>query len=184
MKKIWEIYTLRENNVYLNGEEEEHDKLDPFLFAGESLKDVWDSSFELDFDEERSTAESSDVPRYAGYFFVVNEKALKVFMKMASDDLECLDFKCGCGKYVILNLLGDVDCLDMEKSEYKVYKGTPDIIQTYKKLCFRYEALQGKHLFRVRHCDYFIWMCSDEFKQAIEEAKITGIGFKEIPQGE
>lgn len=184
MNKIWELYTQRENNLYFTATEKESEKLDPFLFGGESLKDVWDPSFELKYDKERSTKEISDVPRYSGYFFIVNEKALDVFMKMASEDLECLDFKCECGKYVILNLLGSVDCLDLEKSEYKVYKGAPNIIQTYKKLCFKQEALQGKHLFRVRHCDHFIWMCSDEFKQAMEEAQITGIEFKEIPQVE
>jgi hypothetical protein len=101
-------------------------------------------------------------------------------MEIVPDKIECLDFilRDATEKYTVVNPIDIVDCVDMEKSEYKVYKGDHNKIQFFKKVCLKKEALQGKDFFRVARCDSWVFLCSDRFKNAIEKAGITGILFE------
>lgn len=174
--KVWEIYTVRDNNLYLTGNEEELEKLFPYYFDGEVIGNQWDSSLELYIEQNEDI--ETDVPMFSDSYFIVNDKALQLFVKLAGEEIECLDFICKYEKYVIINPIDVVDCLDLEKSEYKVYKGNPNTIQSYKRLCFKSEKLIGKNLFRIQHCDGCLLACSNELKESIEEKQIKGLGFK------
>lgn len=174
---IWKIDTRQDENVFLECEEKEWEKLDKFA-SGDSMAKEWDSTLEMRLNKKKTNIEYSDALRHAASYFVMSEKALNVFNNYASGVIECLDFIYSEGNYVIVNPTEFVDCLDMKKSEYKVFKGDSNTIQSYKKLIFRKEALAGKHLFRICHMHKSIMACSDEFKVAIEEAQLIGFKFE------
>ncbi len=142
------------------------------------MADEWDTTLDLRRNQKKTNIEYSDALCHAASYFVLSERATDLFKKYASDVIECLDFKCSEGNYIIVNPIEFVDCLDMEKSQYKVFKGNKDKIQFFKKLCFRKGSLEGKHLFRIYHMHESIMACSDEFKAAIEEAQLIGFQFE------
>ncbi len=110
----------------------------------------------------------------------MSERALKIFQSFAGDTIECLPFQCKQKGYLIVNPIEFVDCLDMERSEYKVSKGAPDKILSYTKLSFVRDDLAGKHLFRIKHMHESVMACSDEFKAALESAGMIGFQFKKL----
>ncbi len=176
---VWQISTRRDENIILAAKEKEYKKLDGFL-CGEAMADRWNPTLSLYIDEKRSKLANSDALSFDAAYFVLSKRALKIFQDYASDTIECLPFQCKQEGYIIANPLEYVDCLDMERSEYKVYKGAPDIIQFYTKLCFVKGDLEGKHLFRIKHMDEFLVACSDAFKEALECAGMIGFEFKKL----
>lgn len=176
---IWQISTRRDENIVLTAKEKEYKKLDCFS-CGEAMADRWNPTLSLYVDEKRSKLAYSDALGFDAAYFVLSERALKIFQDYASDTIECLPFQCKQEGYIIVNPLEYVDCLDMERSEYKVYKGAPDIIQFYTKLCFVKGELVGKHLFRIKHMDESLVACSDAFKEALESAGMIGFEFKKL----
>lgn len=174
---VWKIDTRQDENVFLECDEEEWEKLEHFA-SGDSMKDEWDSTLNLRRNKKKTNIEYSDALRHAASYFVLSERATELFKKYAQDVIECLEFKCSEGKYEIVNPIEFVDCLDMEKSQYKVFKGDKNTIQSYKQLCLKKEALEGKNLFRIYHLHKSIMACSDEFKSAIEAAQLIGFKFE------
>jgi len=174
---IWRIDTRQDENVFLESDEKEWEKIEKFA-SGDSMASEWDATLDLRRNKKKTNIEYSDALFYAASYFVLSERATNLFMQYASDAIECLDFKCSEGNYVIVNPIEFVDCVDMEKSQYKVFKGNKEKIQFYKKLCFRKDPLSGKHLFRICHMHESIMACSDEFKTAIEEAQLIGFKFE------
>lgn len=176
---IWQISTRQDENIILTAKEKEFKKLDCFL-CGESMSDRWNPTLNLYVDEKRTNVAYSDALSFAAAYFVLSERALKIFQDFAEDMIECLTFQCKQEGYLIVNPLEFVDCLDMERSEYKVYKGAPNKIQFYTKLCFVKGDLEGKHLFRIKHMDECLMACSDAFKEALESAGMIGFQFKKL----
>lgn len=176
---IWQISTRRNENIRLTAKEKEYKKLDCFL-CGEAMADRWNPTLKLFIDEKETKITYSDALCFDASYFVLSERALNIFQDYASDTIECLPFQCKQEGYIIVNPLEYVDCLDMERSEYKVYKGAPDIIQFYTKLCFVKGDLEGKHLFRIKHMDEYLVACSDAFKEAVESAGMIGFEFKKL----
>lgn len=176
--KIWKVNKDKINNIWLLTEDEEDYKINSFLIEGERMIDEWDSSLELYV--YKKTTDYSDLPFFQDDLFVVNEKALSVFMEIVPNEIECLDFilRDATEKYKIVNPIDVVDCVDMEKSEYKVYKGNHNKIQFFKKICLKKEMLQDKHFFRVARCDSCLFLCSDKFKTAVENSGIKGLYFE------
>ncbi len=176
---VWEIMTRQDENIFLTAKEKEHKKLNHFL-CGEPMSDRWDPTLSLYVNEKKSNVEYSDALSFDASYFVLSERALKIFQDFAGDTIECLPFQCKQQGYLIVNPIEFVDCLDMERSEYKVYKGAPDKILSYTKLSFVRDDLAGKHLFRIKHMHESVMACSDEFKTALESAGMIGFQFKKL----
>ena len=143
---VWKISTKKDENIILNTTERESRKLDDFL-SGESMAKNWDPTLRIYVDEKTSNVEYLDALCFDMSYFVLSEKAMELFLDFAKDTIECLPFQFDKEGYMIVNPLEVVDCLDMERSDYKVYKGAKDTIQFYKKLYFVKGDLEGKHLF-------------------------------------
>lgn len=176
---IWKIYTKKERNLELTADEEEYDKLSDFLFEGEKLKDVW---IPINvYAKYKGTDEiDTDVPMMGDSYFIVNDFALKIFWEIASDELECLDIIYPGKKYTLVNIINVLECLDLEESVYKTYKGDKRRIQKMDKYCFLPKLLQSKNLFKIKNMDGNIMFCSDKLKEALELGGIKGIGFEHI----
>lgn len=174
--KYWEIYTTKES-IELSGDEKELDKLMAYSFGyGESVASEWDSTLEL-YVEDGSIYDA-DAFSFSSSFFIINEKAKKLFDKLAKDDVEYLEFVCKDGNLVIANPITLIDCINMETSKYKVYKEDKDRIQFYEKINFKDGIIGNKNLFRARHLENSVIICSGLFKETIEKNNIKGLGFK------
>lgn len=117
---------------------------------------------------------------FATSFFLVNEKMLKLLFQYAQGTFEVLNINCIDGNYVLINILDTYDCIDMEQSIYKVWKGAKDEIKSYEKLYLIKDRIKGKNLFRAKHTSESFFLCSDEMKRAIEMQKIVGLNFEFI----
>lgn len=180
--KFWEIYIAKESTE-LSAEEEEYDKLMNFSFGyGEAVVNKWDSSLEL-YVEEGSIYDS-DVFIFSNSFFVINKKAKYIFDSLAKKDVEYLDIKCKDGELVIANPITIIDCINMETSKYKVYKGDKDSIQFFDRIDFKNGVIGNVNLFIAKHLENNIIICSNLFKEAIEKNNIRGFGFKYINECE
>ncbi len=69
------------------------------------------------------------------YFIIQKDaKVMKIFDSYVKDGLEYLNFKCDVKNLIIAYPIINIDCIDMERSKYKVYKGDKDRIQRFDKL--------------------------------------------------
>lgn len=180
--RFWEIHTAKENPE-LGWEEKEYDKLMNYSFGyGESHADKWDSTLELYVEE--GSIDDSDVFRFGSAFFVINKKAKEIFDLLAKEDVEYLDLICKDGNLVIVNPITIIDCINMEKSKYKVYKGDKDLIQFFDKLYFKDGVIGDANLFIARHLENNVFICSELFKETIEKNNIRGFWFKYLAECE
>lgn len=176
---IWRIYVRKEKNIELTAEEEEYDKLSDFLFEGESIKNVWIPLNVYEKYKENDQI-ATDVPRFGDSYFIVNDLALKVFLEIAADEIECLDINYSGKKYTLINIIDTIDCLDLEKSTYKTYKGDKSRIQKVDNYCFLPDLLDSKNLFKIKNMDCNFMFCSDKLKEALELNNINGLEFDHI----
>jgi hypothetical protein len=105
---------------------------------------------------------------------------LDILFQYAEGTFEILDINCIDGDYVLVNIIEKIDCIDMEKSIYKVWKGAKDEIRSYEKLYLIKDEIKGRNLFRTKHTSESFFLCSDEMKRAIEEQGIVGLNFEFI----
>jgi hypothetical protein len=112
---------------------------------------VWDSLFTICIDDKEKNIDYSDVPMIVPMFFVVNEKMLNFLYEIADGAFEVLEINCLDGDYILVNITDKLDCIDMERSIYKVWKGAPDEIKSYEKFYLMKDKLVGKNLFRAKH---------------------------------
>lgn len=180
--KFWEIFITKES-TRLSAEEEECDKLMNYSFGyGESVANEWDPTLELYVEE--GSIEDSDVFKFSNAFFVINQKSKIVFDLLAKENVEYLDIRCKDGKLVIVNPITIVDCINMETSKYKVYKGDKDSIQFFDRIDLKNGVIGNVNLFIAKHLENNVIICSNLFKEAIEKNNIRGFGFKYINECE
>ena len=180
--KFWEIFITKESAM-LFAAEEECEKMMDFIFGyGESFVNEWDSTLEVYVKE--GSIYDSDVFRFSSTFFVINNKAKKIFDLFVKKDIEYLDINCKDGELVIANPITVIDCINMEASKYKVYKGNKDLIQFFDRIDFKNGVIGNVNLFIAKHLENNIIICSNLFKEAIEKNNIRGFGFKYINECE
>lgn len=122
----WRIYISRDNTYDIYIKEKEFEKLNSFLLLGESVIDRWDPSVELYF--KKGGIDDSDVFLFNEDFFIIQKdaKVMKIFDSYVKEGLEYLNFKCDVKNLIIAYPIINIDCIDMERSKYKVYKGDKD----------------------------------------------------------
>lgn len=129
---------------------------------------------------KKNNIEYTDVPMFSARFFLVNKKMLNLLLEYAKDEFEILETNCLDGDYVIVNVIDKIDCIDMDNSIYKVWKGDKNEIRSYDKLYLKKDELCGKHLFRAKHTTNAFFVCSDILKIEIENRGIIGLKFEFI----
>ena len=113
--------------------------------------------------------------------FVINKKVKELCEDLKLTNVECLpvelwdhtDSKVD-GEFFILNVLGCIDAIDMEKSEYRMGRIIKTQISRIKNLVLDVEAIpKDLNIFRptTKFDEFFV---SDAFKAALEDAGITG----------
>lgn len=180
--KFWSIDMSKECTK-LGGAEKEYDKLMNYSFGyGVSNADKWDPTLEVYVKEGNIV--DSDVYRFSSAFFVINKKAKGVFDLLAKEDIEYLDLICKDANLVIVNPIRVIDCINMDTSKYKVYKGDKDSIQFFEKIYFKDGVIGDANLFIARHLENNVIICSDLLKETIEKNNIRGFCFQYLDECE
>lgn len=105
--------------------------------------------------------------------FAVDARAAEVLQPFLTDICELLPIKYCRQPYWILYVHKTADCLDIERTVFHSLEKTPrDVLIA----AFDRERLPKQPIFRVtRGFDYYV---TDEFKDVIERAKLTGVRFQ------
>lgn len=112
---------------------------------------------------------------------LANKRALELLSNLCPDDFQaiptvlkmpdCREIE----EYHLINILYKVDSIDHEESIL-----LPERYRTewskYDKYYHRRNSIEERHYLAI---DDFVFFCSDDFRKAVKEAKLTGLTFKE-----
>lgn len=121
-------------------------------------------------------------------FPVVSARFEAILRELEPDHLEfhpidLIDTRCSDTDrtYCFVNVLDPVSCLDWERSEVRTMSVAPNVILGIEKLVIKEDALVGRHICRMAEFKTLL-LVSSTLRQRIEEAGLTGIGFKDIAE--
>ena len=107
---------------------------------------------------------------------VLDRTAVDVLRDLLDDNAEILPLDCEYAELYAINVTNIVDCIDYEKSEYKVFENSGKIMWIHRH-AFKEEKVKMQHLFKIpdmkRGCPYV----SDEFRNRVLEAGLTAFRF-------
>lgn len=157
-------------------EESDWEYFNQYEYDGHSLKSEWRL---MEVEIEKSKKELGDIPGLGADYIVVNDKALKAIVDVAKNFIEILPLKCKEETYNLINILRVVDCLDLEKTKYKLFKAC-DEIQSIQKYSLKKEMVENEVIFKMdKYITGYIFV-TDIFKKTIEENNISGLKFTKI----
>ena len=122
-----------------------------------------------------------DFPRLSGYVPVLSDRALKALANLLDDFVEVLPLDLDDNRFGgvhALHLLRVIDCLDPDKSEVERFDdGT---ILDIWKYALRDDVIAGAPMFRIRGYEFSHCYVSDDFRKAVEAAKLEGLIFRKL----
>jgi hypothetical protein len=80
--------------------------------------------------------------------------------------------------YFVANIIGLVDCIDMQRSKLTMRAAMPDKIRDINELHIDEGRARGHDLFRLDR-QFTIILVSERLKKALERAKLIGVDFVE-----
>jgi len=110
---------------------------------------------------------------------LVSLRGRKKIETLIANRVEFLPFETPVGPYYGLHVRY-VDCLDIERAEVLRYKSSGRVMEV-TKYAFRWERLEGIHIFRLPELGTSRLFVSDEFKRKVEENGLTGLLFYPVP---
>lgn len=120
-------------------------------------------------------------------WFIVSKK-FKDLIKKIEEDVQFLPvnvvdfeskYKIENDEYFVANVLGIVDALNLENSDYSVMDLDGEKIYSVRKYAVSEDKINNKNLFKLRGDEIPLFV-SETFKQLVEESNITGCEFLEI----
>jgi len=117
-----------------------------------------------------------DAPGFYSHIPILSEKALKQLVALIQDEVEILPTIFDEGNFFIINILGVLDCIDYDKSEYKTFSSGR--IMRFEKFEFIEKAIQNKHIFRLKDLPLSYPYVSDQFKNIVEKNNLQGFKFE------
>lgn len=120
-------------------------------------------------------------------WFIVSKKLKDIIKKVGGDvqflSVNVVDFesrsKIENDEYFVANVLGIVDALNLENSDYSVMDLDGEKIYSVRKYAVTEDEINKKSLFKLKRDEIPLFV-SETFKQLVEESKITGCEFLEI----
>jgi len=109
----------------------------------------------------------------------MSERAKACLEDLVSGQIEFLPVETPIGRYYCMHVRY-VDCLDIERAEVLRYKSSGRVMEV-TKYAFRWERLEGIHIFRLPELGTSRLFVSDEFKRKVEENGLTGLLFYPVP---
>ncbi|WP_299769049.1 DUF1629 domain-containing protein [uncultured Dokdonia sp.] len=148
--------------------------------TGTSLKSIIKNPSDLIFKTKYNNL--TDYPASEFGFKVISQKMKNVFEKFIDNEVEFFEVEFEGNKkidekYFLMNFLNLQSAMDYDKSDFlQISNG--EIIEI-DKMVVDYTKLENQIAFRLKEVEHVL-VINDELRQAIEEANITGIKFKEL----
>lgn len=111
----------------------------------------------------------------------LNERARRLVEPLVTKQVEFLPLITPVGPYYEMNIQR-LDCLDVQNSVVKRFEDGR--IMRVIKYAFWWDRLEGQHIFWIQGLGKTPTLVSSEFKQLVEENKLTGLKFFSIPLAE
>jgi hypothetical protein len=120
-------------------------------------------------------------------WFIVSKKFQDLIKRIEADvqflPVNVVDFESKYqiekDEYFIANVLGMVDALNLENSDYSVMDLDGKKIYSVRKYAVAEDKINNKNLFKLKEDEIPLFV-SETFKQLVEESSITGCEFLEI----
>lgn len=133
-------------------------KRSPRLTAGVPLKGSYPDNAIFYMDEDHTGMKLADFIANHLRYLIVSDKVKAILEKEAITNIEYLPVsiydqkkRCASSDYYIANILGSIDCLDHEKSEYDRSLIVPEKIQAFYKVALLEEKIpEDEKLFRLK----------------------------------
>lgn len=174
---IWEILNnYKEYKEIVCSTEKDWIKLLDYGFDGHSIKSEWS---EVEVDIQENSAKLGDILGLGADFLVVNNRALKIILDIAKESVEVLPLKCNRMDLYIINILDVVDCLNIQKSKFKLYKAC-DEIQSIEEYELDKKKIGDSVLFKIDKIISGHMYATDYFKEMLEKENIQGLKFVKV----
>ncbi len=121
--------------------------------------------------------EFSNTPGLSSHIPVFDEEAIDILSDLLDGHAEILPLDCQDGEFYAINITKVLDCIDYDKSEYKMFRDGKRIMR-FKKYEFKEEMVKGKHIFKIVDEPLRRPFVSDEFRQRIIDNQLTGFVFE------
>lgn len=173
--RIWKLYF----------EADKYDNLDTFdemtleeinSFDGRSKKDNWKAIRVVRLEPEKGL-KLSDAPAFEYHMPIFNKKSVDVLHQYLVGTAEVLPLENDEDDFYFINVIKILDCINYEKSEYKTFKNSNRIMR-FKKYSFDEEKIGDINLFKIMDEPLGNPFVTDEFRNAVLEAGLTGFKFK------
>ena len=136
--------------------------------------------YEGELDEEDIEV-AKPIPDFINGFInmACSQRAKEVIEPLVGEEVEFLPLRTEVGPYWEMNL-PRISCLDEARAEVKRFPSSGRIMEVVR-FAFRWEAMEGHHLFWVRETGMMYTLASEAFRRLVEEHGLTGLVFEEIP---
>ncbi len=119
----------------------------------------------------------SNTPGLSSHIPVFDKKTVEILADLLNNHAEILPLDCQDGEFYAINITKVLDCIDYEKSEYKMFRDGKRIMR-FKSYVFKKEVVKDKHIFKIIDEPLRKPFVSDEFRQRIIEHQLTGFDFR------
>lgn len=153
--------------------------------SGQALGADWTTFrvklFEYESEESQEEKPIGDFPSFAGIVpLFISALALKILHPLIKNNVEVLNVLTDIGTFYALNVF-TCNCLDQTKSVFVRFDDGG--IMRVERYAFRPGSLEGKHIFRIPE----VWsntFVDEAFKQTVEENRLEGLVFYQVPMVE
>ena len=145
-------------------------------FDGRSQKDKWEIPEVIRLEPEKGLM-LSDAPGFYSHIPVFNGKAIDVLKKYLDQTSEILPLKNNEDKFYAVNIVKVLDCINYDKSEFKMFKDGKRIMR-FKKYSFFVEIIDDNDIFKIIDEPLGNPFVTDNFRNAVLENGLTGFNFK------
>ncbi len=184
---IWEHFTNGSTKFFDCGIEEFEGWLDICWFTGEKI-DQKKLPNPIIYNTD-SSMNPEDFPLHSDSSFLVSDKILNILKALEIVGFDYYPAKIIKSKkkiynnYYVLNILNVLDCLDKEKSKFKIKEFGPAKVYMFKKISFSEDKIpKDVKIFRINEStNVFI---NQEIRDAFINAVVTGAEFIPIEKGQ
>ena len=115
---------------------------------------------------------------YSGYLFsAMTKRAVNILLPLMKENVEVLPLKCEYGEYYLINIITVLNCIDYEHAKYKMFSDQKRIMR-FETYSFFEDKINQTHIFKIIDEPVRKPFVSDTFKNAVEEAGLTGFRFE------
>ncbi|MEL7657125.1 MAG: DUF1629 domain-containing protein, partial [Bacillota bacterium] len=147
-------------------------------FDGSSKKVYWVNPEVVRLEPEKKLP-LSDAPGLYAHLPVFNDKAITVLNKYLEKTAEILPLKNSEDNFYAINILKVLDCIDYDKSEFKLFKDGKRIMR-FKKYSFLEDKIQDCHIFKIKDEPLGSPFVTDDFRDVVKSNELTGFIFKQV----